>query len=105
MLARTARLTTEARSLQLELWLMEELGGPDVAALEECLSSGMLGIQTGTVAFRHEPARRSEHLGHVERVAGGDLVELVGVDVVRLGELRNSFRRQWREPDPCLRQP
>jgi DNA-binding CsgD family transcriptional regulator/tetratricopeptide (TPR) repeat protein len=66
VLARTARLTSEARSLleavaivppQVELWLLEELGGQDGTALEECLSSGMLLEQSGTIAFRHELAR------------------------------------------------
>src|ERR671930_670800 len=50
VLARAARLTGEARALveavavappQMELWLLEAFAGEDVAALEECLGSGV----------------------------------------------------------------
>ena len=66
VLARAARLTSEARSLleavaiappQVELGLLEDLARQDVAALEECLSSGMLAFDSGAVTFRHELAR------------------------------------------------
>jgi tetratricopeptide (TPR) repeat protein len=67
VLTRVARLTSEARALldavaivpaQVELWLLEALAGEHVAALEECLRSGMLVEgASGTVAFRHELAR------------------------------------------------
>jgi DNA-binding NarL/FixJ family response regulator len=67
VLARTARLTSEARALleavaivppQVELWLLEALAGEYLTALEECLNSGMLVESTaGSVAFRHELAR------------------------------------------------
>src|SRR6185437_5055451 len=66
VLARTARLSERARGLldavavvpgQLELWLLEALAGELVERLEECLASGMLATERGTVAFRHEIAR------------------------------------------------
>jgi DNA-binding CsgD family transcriptional regulator len=67
VLARSARLSSEARTLldavaivppQVELWLLEMLAGEHLTALEECLNSGMLvEAATGSVAFRHELAR------------------------------------------------
>jgi tetratricopeptide (TPR) repeat protein len=67
VLARAARLSSEARTLleavaivplQVELWLLEMLTGEHLTALEECLSSGMLVEgAAGSVAFRHELAR------------------------------------------------
>jgi len=80
VLARAARLTSEARSLleavaiapqQVELRLLEDLAGRDVAALEECLSAGMLEFDSGAVAFRHELARLTveESLAPDRRIA------------------------------------
>jgi DNA-binding CsgD family transcriptional regulator len=67
VLARSARLSSEARKLldavaivppQVELWLLEMLAGEHLIALEECLNSGMLvEAAAGSVAFRHELAR------------------------------------------------
>jgi DNA-binding CsgD family transcriptional regulator len=67
VLARAARLSREGRVVldavaiappQAELWLLEALAGEYVAALDECLSTGMLvEAAPGTVAFRHELAR------------------------------------------------
>jgi DNA-binding CsgD family transcriptional regulator len=68
LLARASRLSSDARALldavaivppHVELWLLDALAGENVAALEECLSSGMLVAGAGTVAFRHELARRA----------------------------------------------
>jgi DNA-binding CsgD family transcriptional regulator/tetratricopeptide (TPR) repeat protein len=67
VLARAARLSTDARALlgaiaiappHVELWLLDALAREHVSALEECLSSGML-VQpaAGAIAFRHELAR------------------------------------------------
>jgi DNA-binding CsgD family transcriptional regulator len=67
VLGRAGRLSSEGNALlgavaiappQMELWLLEALAGECVAALEECLSSGML-VQpaAGAIAFRHELAR------------------------------------------------
>ena len=67
VLARSARLSSEARTLlgavaivppQVELWLLEKLAGAYLAALEECLNAGMLiEAAADSVAFRHELAR------------------------------------------------
>jgi len=67
VLARSARLSSEARKLleavaivppQVKLWLLEMLAGGHLTALEECLNSGMLvEAAAGSVAFRHELAR------------------------------------------------
>jgi DNA-binding CsgD family transcriptional regulator/tetratricopeptide (TPR) repeat protein len=80
VLARAARLTSEARALleavaiapsQVELGLLEDLAGQDMAALEECLSAGMLAFDSGAVAFRHELARLTveESLAPGRRIA------------------------------------
>jgi len=66
VLARAARLSPDARALldavavvpqQAELWLLEAVGPEQFHALGECLNSGMLARQNGSVAFRHELAR------------------------------------------------
>jgi DNA-binding CsgD family transcriptional regulator len=66
VLARAARLGLQARKLldaaaivpqRTELWLLEALAGRAVTALDECLASGMLGVEDHTVTFRHELAR------------------------------------------------
>jgi class 3 adenylate cyclase/tetratricopeptide (TPR) repeat protein len=68
VLARAARLSPQAAVLleavaiappHVELWLLEALAGDGVAALDECLTSGMLGHSPSGVAFRHELARRA----------------------------------------------
>ena len=66
VLARAAHLGQPARGLlevaavvpsRIELWLLEGVAGDDLAALDECLSSGMLRPSGGGVEFRHELAR------------------------------------------------
>jgi len=66
VLARAARLSPDARALldavavvpqQAEVWLLEAVSPEQFAALGECLNSGMLARQNGSVAFRHELAR------------------------------------------------
>jgi tetratricopeptide (TPR) repeat protein len=66
VLARALRLGDPARALldvvaivppRAELWLLEELAGDELAALEQCLASGMLRAEAQAVGFRHEIAR------------------------------------------------
>jgi predicted ATPase len=66
VLARAARLSDDARALldvaaifplQIELWLLEAIAGTPAAALDECVSAGMLTGVGPAVAFRHELAR------------------------------------------------
>src|SRR5579864_4571213 len=66
VLARAARLSDRARALldivavvppQAEMWLLEPVGQEGFHSLGECLNSGMLARQNGSVAFRHELAR------------------------------------------------
>jgi DNA-binding CsgD family transcriptional regulator/tetratricopeptide (TPR) repeat protein len=68
VLARMARLSPAARALlelasvvpsRTERWLLDAVLGAEVAALEECLTSGMLDLSHTTAAFRHELARRA----------------------------------------------
>lgn len=68
MLSRLARLTTSARAVvelvsvvptKAELWLLNESIKPTTAALEECISAGMLLLDNGAIGFRHELARRA----------------------------------------------
>jgi len=42
---------------RIELWLLECVAGDDLAALEECLTSGMLRPSGRGLEFRHELAR------------------------------------------------
>jgi len=66
VLARTARLGEQARDLldvvavvpqRAELWLLDAVAGDALAALDECVASGVLRAEGTTVAFRHELAR------------------------------------------------
>jgi DNA-binding CsgD family transcriptional regulator/tetratricopeptide (TPR) repeat protein len=66
VLARAAPLSGEARSLleavavvpqRAELWLLERVAGDELGSLDECLASGMLTTDAGSVGFRHELAR------------------------------------------------
>jgi DNA-binding CsgD family transcriptional regulator/tetratricopeptide (TPR) repeat protein len=66
VLARVARLSAPGRELldaaavipqRVELWLLEELAEGQLAALDECLASGILRAHANAVAFRHELAR------------------------------------------------
>jgi DNA-binding CsgD family transcriptional regulator/tetratricopeptide (TPR) repeat protein len=68
VLGRAARLSLAAREVldavaisprRVEVWLLEALAGEHAEALEECLTSGMLGARPGAVEFRHELARRA----------------------------------------------
>jgi DNA-binding CsgD family transcriptional regulator/tetratricopeptide (TPR) repeat protein len=66
VLSRAARLPSRARRLlevaavvpaRIDLWLLEAIAGEDLAALEDCLAAGSLGVDGSTIAFRHELAR------------------------------------------------
>jgi tetratricopeptide (TPR) repeat protein len=66
VLARAARLSPAAETLlgavaiappSVEPWLLERLAGDDLAAIDECLASGMLVDRPTGSAFRHELAR------------------------------------------------
>lgn len=68
VLARAARLSLAARELaeficvvpgRTEPWLLEQGGRRDESAIEECLSIGMVRHDGGSLAFRHELARRA----------------------------------------------
>jgi len=68
VLSRLARLTPTARAVvelvsvvptKAELWLANESINPTTAALEECVSAGMLLLDNGAIGFRHELARRA----------------------------------------------
>ncbi|HEX3057656.1 MAG TPA: AAA family ATPase [Gaiellaceae bacterium] len=66
VLARASRLSRPARDLidavsvvpqHAELWLLEAMAYEALAALDECLASGIMGGDASSVAFRHELAR------------------------------------------------
>ncbi|HKE78745.1 MAG TPA: LuxR C-terminal-related transcriptional regulator [Solirubrobacteraceae bacterium] len=66
VLARAARLDPQARRLldatavarpRAEVWLLEAIAGPELPALERCLTSGVLRAEDTAVRFRHEIAR------------------------------------------------
>lgn len=66
VLARVARLSTQARSLleavsvvppQAELWLLERIAGDAMGLVEECVGAGMLTPHADALSFRHELAR------------------------------------------------
>jgi DNA-binding CsgD family transcriptional regulator len=80
VLARAARLDARSRALleavaispaEAEVWLLEAIAADELAALDECLASGMLAASPGFVAFRHELARLTieESLAPVRRRA------------------------------------
>jgi ATP/maltotriose-dependent transcriptional regulator MalT len=80
VLARAARLSDPARAVleavavvppHAELWLLEQLAGPELERLDECLASGMLRWESDGVAFRHELARLAveESLSPTRRLA------------------------------------
>ncbi|MBK8159714.1 MAG: AAA family ATPase [Rhodospirillaceae bacterium] len=73
VIARLARLSEAARAVvnvvalvpgKTERWLLEKTVPKAGAALQECLSVGMVALPDGALAFRHELARRAveEHL-------------------------------------------
>jgi len=68
VLARAIRLSPSARDIaelvcvvpgSTETWLLERAGVSDEAAIESCLSIGMKRDEDGSLAFRHELARRA----------------------------------------------
>ena len=68
VLARAARLSPAAREIaelvsvvpgRAESWLLEQAVNTDPAAIESCLSIGMVRHEDGSLAFRHELARRA----------------------------------------------
>jgi DNA-binding CsgD family transcriptional regulator/tetratricopeptide (TPR) repeat protein len=68
VLARALRLTPDARKIaelacvvpgRTESWLLEQAVPVDEAAIEHCLSIGMVRTDDGALAFRHELARRA----------------------------------------------
>jgi DNA-binding CsgD family transcriptional regulator len=68
VLARAARLSPAAREVaevvatvpaRAEGWLLDAAVRPDEAAIESCLAIGMVRADDGSLAFRHELARRA----------------------------------------------
>jgi len=68
VLARAARLSTAARDIaelvsvipgKTQVWLLEQAGCLDEAGIESCLGMGMVRDEDGSLAFRHELARRA----------------------------------------------
>jgi DNA-binding CsgD family transcriptional regulator/tetratricopeptide (TPR) repeat protein len=68
VLARAARLSPAAREIaelvsvipgKTEVWLLEQADCLDEAGIEGCLSIGMVRGEDGSLAFRHELARRA----------------------------------------------
>ena len=68
VLARAMRLTPQAREIvelacvvpgRTESWLLEQAVQVDEAAMEGCMSIGMVRSDDGALAFRHELARRA----------------------------------------------
>jgi len=68
VLARVARLPPAARELaelvsvvpgRTEHWLLDEAAAPQASTIDSCLAIGMLRHDDGSLAFRHELARRA----------------------------------------------
>ncbi|MFL6601758.1 MAG: helix-turn-helix transcriptional regulator [Steroidobacteraceae bacterium] len=68
VLARAVRLSPAARDIaelacvvpgKIETWLLERTAKLDEAGIESCLSIGMIRDEDGSLAFRHELARRA----------------------------------------------
>ncbi len=69
VIARMARLSDAARGIvnlaslvpgKMESWLLEAaIPGVEAAAIRECLGVGMVALEDGSLAFRHELARRA----------------------------------------------
>ncbi len=68
VLARTGQLSPASRQIaelvcvvpgRTEVWLLEQTGRPDEAGIEGCLGIGMVRYEDGSLAFRHELARRA----------------------------------------------
>jgi DNA-binding CsgD family transcriptional regulator len=80
VIARLARLSDDAHAIvnaaalvpgKIERWLLDEIAPGAVGAIRECLAVGMVALDDGSLAFRHELARRAveEHLPLPERQA------------------------------------
>lgn len=80
VIARLARLPEEARAVanlaalvpgKIERWLLEPLAPSAGDAVQDCLAMGMVALEDGALAFRHELARRAveEHLPLPQRQA------------------------------------
>jgi DNA-binding CsgD family transcriptional regulator len=68
VLARVGRLPAAARNIaelvsvvpgKVESWLLEQAVPTDAADIDRCLGIGMLRLEDGSLAFRHELARRA----------------------------------------------
>lgn len=68
VLARIAKLSRPALEIaeltsivpgKVEGWLLESVASPAAAEIEECSSAGMIQHEDGSLAFRHELARRA----------------------------------------------
>ncbi|HRE29553.1 MAG TPA: AAA family ATPase, partial [Anaerolineales bacterium] len=66
--ARAARLSPQGWAVlraaavigpRIEAWALTEVAGPDAAAVDACLTLGMLGTQGEALAFRHELSRQA----------------------------------------------
>lgn len=68
VLARAARLRPSARAIldaaavagpRIEPWLLQDLVAAESSSVEECLATGVLRVEDGVFAFRHELARQA----------------------------------------------
>jgi predicted ATPase len=68
VLARVARLSPAARSIvgaaavigaRIEPWLLDQIGGVDADAVDECLTAGILRTERDVLTFRHELSREA----------------------------------------------
>jgi predicted ATPase len=68
VLTRAARLRPSARAVldaaavagpRVEPWLLQDLAAAESNSVEECLATGVLSVQEGMFAFRHELARQA----------------------------------------------
>ena len=68
VIARMARLSDDARAIadaaalvpgKIERWLLDTVAPGSNAAIQECLGAGMIALEDGSLAFRHELARRA----------------------------------------------
>jgi DNA-binding CsgD family transcriptional regulator/tetratricopeptide (TPR) repeat protein len=68
VLTRAARLRPSARAVldaaavagpRVEPWLLQDLAAAESSSVDECLASGVLSVQEGMFAFRHELARQA----------------------------------------------
>lgn len=68
VLTRAARLRPSARAIldaaavagpRIEPWLLQDLAAAESGSVEECLATGVLRVEDGVFAFRHELARQA----------------------------------------------